>query len=74
MPDNPKLSKIIATRMALKRRFEEKMRATPSMADEKPQGTGASNRHGMPKLPVGQTESKKWPVLDLGVSPEVTRE
>lgn len=28
----------------------------------------------MPKLPVGQTETKKWPVLDLGAQPHVNRE
>ncbi len=60
--------------MALKRRFEAKMRATPSVADDRPLGTGPNNRHGMPVLPVGQTETKKWPVLDLGITPEVSRE
>lgn len=36
-----------------------------------PQGSGAANRHGMPKLPVGQHEVKNWPVLDLGEQPEI---
>ena len=36
-----------------------------------PQGTGPTNRHGMPKLPVGQHEVKNWPVLDLGEQPNV---
>jgi DMSO/TMAO reductase YedYZ molybdopterin-dependent catalytic subunit len=36
-----------------------------------PQGTGSRNRHGMPKLPVGQHEVKNWPVLDLGEQPEI---
>jgi DMSO/TMAO reductase YedYZ molybdopterin-dependent catalytic subunit len=71
---NTKLDKIIQARMALKARFEAKMAATPSVADDAPQGSGPPNRHGMPKLPVGQTETKKWPVLDLGVTPKVTRE
>jgi DMSO/TMAO reductase YedYZ molybdopterin-dependent catalytic subunit len=44
------------------------------MADDKPRGSGAANRHGMPKLPVGQTQSKKWPVLDLGIRPQVTQQ
>ncbi|MHC4823716.1 MAG: sulfite oxidase-like oxidoreductase [Planctomycetota bacterium] len=39
-----------------------------------PQGTGSANRHGKPRLPVGQHESKKWPVLDLGVHPEIAPE
>lgn len=36
-----------------------------------PQGAGPANRHGMPKLPVGQHEVRNWPVLDLGDTPEV---
>lgn len=66
-----KLDRLVEARMALKARFEAEMSKTPSVADEQPQGTGPSNRHGMPKLPVGQVVSKKWPVLDLGVHPEV---
>jgi DMSO/TMAO reductase YedYZ molybdopterin-dependent catalytic subunit len=40
-------------------------------AGKRPQGTGQANRHGMPKLPVGQHEVKNWPVLDLGEQPAV---
>jgi len=36
-----------------------------------PQGTGAANRHGMPRLPVGQHEVRNWPVLDLGDLPAI---
>jgi len=36
-----------------------------------PQGTGATNRHGMPRLPVGQHEVRNWPVLDLGDLPAI---
>ena len=36
-----------------------------------PQGTGATNRHGMPRLPVGQHEVRNWPVLDLGDLPDI---
>ncbi|MFT5287363.1 MAG: DMSO/TMAO reductase YedYZ molybdopterin-dependent catalytic subunit [Planctomycetota bacterium] len=39
-----------------------------------PSGSGCSNRHGMPQVPVGQHRSKKWPVLDLGVHPEIGRD
>jgi DMSO/TMAO reductase YedYZ molybdopterin-dependent catalytic subunit len=35
------------------------------------EGDGPPNRHGMPKLPVGQHEVKNWPVLDLGDMPHV---
>lgn len=38
----------------------------------RPEGSGPRNRHGMPKLPVGQREVKNWPVLDLGQVPEVS--
>ncbi|HEX3704686.1 MAG TPA: molybdopterin-dependent oxidoreductase [Vicinamibacterales bacterium] len=37
----------------------------------RPEGTGPANRHGMPKLPVGQHAVKNWPVLDLGEQPAV---
>ncbi len=67
-----KLDRIIDARMKLKARFEEKIKNTPSIADEKPMGKGPVNRHGMPQLPVGQTRTEKWPVLDLGYHPEVS--
>ncbi len=59
---------------ALRARFAEKMRATPSLSDPAPQGDGERNRHGMPKIPPGQNELEKreWPVLDLGAAPGVT--
>ncbi|MXV17080.1 molybdopterin-dependent oxidoreductase [Hufsiella ginkgonis] len=63
--------KIIESRMKLRARFEEKMRLTPSVADDKPRGSGPENRHGMPQLPIGQTATSKWPVLDLGYQPEI---
>jgi DMSO/TMAO reductase YedYZ molybdopterin-dependent catalytic subunit len=40
-------------------------------AGQTPQGSGPPNRHGMPKLPIGQHEVKNWPVLDLGEQPHV---
>ena len=40
-------------------------------ADARPEGSGPRNRHGMPRLPVGQHEVKNWPVLDLGEQPDV---
>ena len=39
-----------------------------------PEGHGPANRHGMPKLPVGQHQVKNWPVLDLGEQPHVDLE
>jgi DMSO/TMAO reductase YedYZ molybdopterin-dependent catalytic subunit len=67
-----KLDRLVEARMALKQRFEAEMSKTPSVADTAPQGSGPINRHGMPKLPVGQVLSKKWPVLDLGVHPDIS--
>lgn len=62
-----KRERIVAARMKLKARFQREPTAEP-------QGTGPANRHGMPKLPVGQTRTKGWPVLDLGVTPAVPLE
>lgn len=39
-----------------------------------PEGSGPANRHGMPKLPVGQRQVPNWPVLDLGDSPRIATE
>jgi DMSO/TMAO reductase YedYZ molybdopterin-dependent catalytic subunit len=69
-----RVAAVVAARHKLMQRFQEKMRATPSVADAGPQGTGPANRHGMPLIPVGQTKTEKWPVLDLGTRPGVTRE
>jgi DMSO/TMAO reductase YedYZ molybdopterin-dependent catalytic subunit len=55
-------------------RFKAQMEASPARSDITPQGSGPLNRHGMPQLPVGQVEVQKWPVLDLGVHPEVSTE
>jgi DMSO/TMAO reductase YedYZ molybdopterin-dependent catalytic subunit len=41
---------------------------------KRPEGSGDRNRHGMPKLPVGQHEVTNWPVLDLGEQPQVPLE
>ena len=71
MEESEKLKRVVEARMKLKGRFEEKIRQTPSVADARPLGTGNPNRHGMPVLPVGQTITKKWPVLDLGIQPDI---
>ena len=59
-------------------RYIERQRALraqmpEAFAHSSPAGTGATNRHGMPKLPVGQRQVPNWPVLDLGDVPEVPR-
>jgi DMSO/TMAO reductase YedYZ molybdopterin-dependent catalytic subunit len=68
------LEKRIAEGVAeLRARFGEKMRRTPSLSDEAPQGEGPANRHGMPREPPGQNVLGKaaWPILDLGQNPEI---
>tara|TARA_R110002124_G_scaffold193605_2_gene360797 strand:+ start:78 stop:773 length:696 start_codon:yes stop_codon:yes gene_type:complete len=72
MDEKSKLDKIVEARLKLKARFEKKMLETPSMSDSEPLGSGSINRHGMPKLPVGQYETVKWPVLDLGFKPDIS--
>jgi DMSO/TMAO reductase YedYZ molybdopterin-dependent catalytic subunit len=71
MEDANKLNRVVEARMKLKARFEEKIKQTPSVADSKPMGKGKPNRHGMPSVPVGQVITAKWPVLDLGVEPDI---
>ena len=62
-----KREKIVAARKKLRERFLSK--TSPSN-----QGSGPPNRHGKAKLPPGQSTSKKWPVLDIGTLPKVTKE
>ena len=37
------------------------------------QGSGPPNRHGMPQLPPKQKVVTKWPVLNLGIQPEIAK-
>ena len=37
-------------------------------------GTGDPNSHGMPKLPPGQREVPNWPILDLGILPDIPKD
>ena len=53
-----KLQRIVEARMKLRARYHAKIAASPAQSDERPQGTGAPNRHGMPKLPPGQNHTK----------------
>jgi DMSO/TMAO reductase YedYZ molybdopterin-dependent catalytic subunit len=66
--------RIVAARLGLRDRFLKKMAATPAVSDARPMGSGPANRHGMPRLPVGQAETEKWPVLDLGIQPGIQTE
>ena len=42
-----------------------------ALQGETPQGEGELNRDGNPKTPPGQRVVESWPVLDLGVTPEL---
>ncbi|MGE0383251.1 MAG: sulfite oxidase-like oxidoreductase [Gammaproteobacteria bacterium] len=69
MTDGSKLERVTQARLRLRERY---MSRHGRQADAgAPQGSGPVNRHGMPKLPVGQTETRKWPVLDLGEQPRI---
>lgn len=59
-------------RKYIQRQIElDKSAVNVAFAGRAPQGSGPPNRHGMPKLPIGQHEVKNWPVLDLGGQPQL---
>ena len=66
-----KEDRIVEARMKLRERFQAKMKGTPAAADARPLGHGSPNRHGMPRIPEGQTVTNGWPVLDLCRQPNV---
>ena len=37
-------------------------------------GSGPANLHGMPKLPPGQRAVPNWPILDLGIVPNIAKD
>jgi DMSO/TMAO reductase YedYZ molybdopterin-dependent catalytic subunit len=65
------LDRIVRARLKLMERWRARIEASPSRSDPSPQGSGPTNRHGMPRVPVGQREVKNWPVLDLGNHPTI---
>jgi DMSO/TMAO reductase YedYZ molybdopterin-dependent catalytic subunit len=70
-PPNP--SKVPARLRWIEKRRKELESAAPQPATVEDQGSGPSNRHGKPQLPVGQTIARQWPVLDLGHQPDIAR-
>ena len=69
MQYNPNSKKIKSREKLIqyRRAFQNKN----SINDEVPQGDGELNRDGNPKVPPGQRIVENWPVLDLGVTPEL---
>jgi DMSO/TMAO reductase YedYZ molybdopterin-dependent catalytic subunit len=69
VPEKPDLvarrREYIRRQIALDKGVDVQFRGQP------PEGSGPGNRHGMPRLPVGQHEVKNWPVLDLGEQPSI---
>jgi hypothetical protein len=54
-----KVARAVEARLKLRARFLHVVEATPSIADDRPMGSGTTNRHGMPRLPPGQYETTK---------------
>src|SRR3954468_6336580 len=72
MPDTPDL--VERRRRYIQRQIElNRGDVNVRFRGQPPQGSGPANRHGMPRLPVGQHVVKNWPVLDLGDQPDVDR-
>ncbi|MBL4634268.1 MAG: molybdopterin-dependent oxidoreductase, partial [Kofleriaceae bacterium] len=67
-----KQEEIVIARQKLRQRFAAKQSSDiDSQMEPEKMGSGALNRHGMPTCPPGQTLTKKWPVLDLGIQPSI---
>lgn len=65
---NPNLIK------AKMRKSEKALLSGGKSPNGKAQGSGPKNRHGMPQIPPGQHAVPNWPVLDLGVQPDISLE
>jgi DMSO/TMAO reductase YedYZ molybdopterin-dependent catalytic subunit len=79
MTESDDRERILAARKLRRERVLSRESAQPrepagAPGQLRPLGSGPPNRHGMPKLPVGQTPTApgKWPVLDLGAQPSVS--
>ena len=63
-------SKIIKGRERLIK-YRKAFQKNQALKGEIPQGEGELNRDGNPTIPPGQRVVENWPVLDLGVKPEL---
>ena len=77
MKMEPRLPDSDNSLVAKRLRYIERQRAlraeqpVSAFAGRQAAGSGPANRHGMPKLPIGQRQVPNWPVLDLGELPAV---
>lgn len=62
---------LVEKRLRFLERHRERLRAEERQPEGPVLGSGSLNRHQLPQLPVGQREVQNWPVLDLGVQPEI---
>ena len=51
--------------------YRKSFKEKKTITDGIPQGDGELNRDGNPKIPPGQKVVESWPVLDLGVTPDL---
>lgn len=66
-------SKKIKNREALVR-YRKALQEKKAWTEGLPMGEGPLNRDGNPKLPPGQKAVDRWPVLDLGIQPDLPLE
>ena len=72
MTDSSRTDKIVKTKMMLAKVKSQHQQGIKT--SELIQGSGPMNRDGVPRLPPDQKEVKNWPVLDLGIVPDVSRD
>jgi DMSO/TMAO reductase YedYZ molybdopterin-dependent catalytic subunit len=65
---------LVEKRKRFLERHRERLSDQAPAHDADSMGSGPRNRHDRPQVPVGQRVVPNWPVLDLGVHPEVAPE
>lgn len=65
---------LVEKRLRFLERHRQRMIAAGALPTGPPLGSGPANRHGLPQVPIGQRAVPQWPVLDLGVQPEIRPE